>query len=143
MPYAVGLFCLQWFEMKGCCWSWSIFPSISTLLLKLSFHNTPHTQCTSFKSRGFCCVISSRAWVMVFNATVNNISWQSILLAEKTTDLPQVTYQLYHIISSKLKLFFFVAFHCNFTSRHSFVDKFCCNISLRFSYIFTPEFKVN
>jgi hypothetical protein len=28
---------------------------------------------------------------MVFNATVNNISWQSILLAEKTTDLPPLT----------------------------------------------------
>jgi hypothetical protein len=43
---------------------------------------------------------------MVFNATFNNISvksWQSVLLveetrvAEKTTDLPQVTAKLYHI----------------------------------------------
>ena len=37
---------------------------------------------------------------MVFNATVNNISvisWQSILLVEETTDLPQVTDKLYHI----------------------------------------------
>jgi hypothetical protein len=39
--------------------------------------------------------------VMVFNTTFNNISvilWQSVLLMEKTTDLPQVTDKLYHII---------------------------------------------
>ena len=38
---------------------------------------------------------------MVFNATFSNISvvsWQSVLLVEKTTDLPQVTDKLYHII---------------------------------------------
>ena len=44
---------------------------------------------------------------MVFNATFNNISaisWQSVLLVEETrlfgetTDLPQVTDKLYHII---------------------------------------------
>jgi hypothetical protein len=35
-----------------------------------------------------------RVRVMVFNATFNNISaisWQSVLLVEETTDLPQVT----------------------------------------------------
>jgi hypothetical protein len=48
---------------------------------------------------------------MVFNATFNNISvisWKSVLLVgetdntEKTTDLSQVTYKLYHhnVISS-------------------------------------------
>jgi hypothetical protein len=39
--------------------------------------------------------------VMVFNATFNNtsdISWQSVLLAEETTDLPQVADKLYHIM---------------------------------------------
>ena len=44
---------------------------------------------------------------MVFNATVNNISvisWQLVSLleetgvSEKTTDLPQVTDKLYHIM---------------------------------------------
>ena len=38
---------------------------------------------------------------MVFNATFNNISvisWQSVLLVEKTTDLPQVIDKLYHIM---------------------------------------------
>jgi hypothetical protein len=45
--------------------------------------------------------------IMVFNATINNISvvsWRSVLLVEeteypeKTTDIPQVTDKLYHII---------------------------------------------
>ena len=45
---------------------------------------------------------------MVFNATFNNISvisWRSVLLVEetgipeKTTNLPQVTDKLYHIIN--------------------------------------------
>ena len=38
---------------------------------------------------------------MVFNTTFNNISvisWQSVLLVEETTDLPQVTDKLYHIM---------------------------------------------
>ena len=38
---------------------------------------------------------------MVFNATFNNIlviSWLSVLLVEKTTDLWQVTDKLYHIM---------------------------------------------
>ena len=38
---------------------------------------------------------------MVFNATFNNISvisWRSVLLVEKTTDLLQVTDKLYHIM---------------------------------------------
>ena len=38
-------------------------------------------------------------WFMVFNATFNNIlviSWRSVLLVEKTTDLRQVTDKLYH-----------------------------------------------
>ena len=37
---------------------------------------------------------------MVFNATLNNtsaISWWSVLLEEKITDLSQVIYRLYHI----------------------------------------------
>ena len=37
---------------------------------------------------------------MLFNITFNNISaisWQSVLLMEKATDLPQVTDKLYHI----------------------------------------------
>ena len=38
---------------------------------------------------------------MVFNATFNNISaisWRSVLLVEETTNLPQVTDKLYHIM---------------------------------------------
>jgi hypothetical protein len=38
---------------------------------------------------------------MVFNATFNNISgisWQPVLLMEKTTDLSQVTGKHYHIM---------------------------------------------
>ena len=38
---------------------------------------------------------------MVFNTIFNNISiisWQSVLLVEKTTDLAQVTDKLYHVM---------------------------------------------
>ena len=55
----------------------------------------------------FFTYIWARVRVMVFNVTFNNISlisWQSVLLVEetgvsdKTTDLPQVTDKLYHIM---------------------------------------------
>ena len=45
--------------------------------------------------------VIERVWVLLFNATFNNISvilWRSVLLVEKTTDLQQVTEKLYHIM---------------------------------------------
>jgi hypothetical protein len=48
-------------------------------------------------------------WFMVFNATFNNISvilWQSVLMAEKITDLSQVTDNLlsHYVVSSTPRL---------------------------------------
>jgi hypothetical protein len=46
-------------------------------------------------------------WLMVFNATFNNISvisWRSVLLVEKSTDLSLVTSKRYHTIWYRVQL---------------------------------------
>ena len=70
--------------------------------------STSHSKKSSYMaefddSNTYLILNKDRIWVrvMVLNATFNNISvvsWRSVLLLEKTTDLPQITDILYHIM---------------------------------------------
>ena len=70
---------------------------LTDALLKIVYLNPLFYKHLGWESKS----LSVDVCLMVFNATFNNysvISWRSVLLVEETTDLPQVTDELYHIM---------------------------------------------
>jgi hypothetical protein len=84
--------------------------------------------------------------LMVFNVTFNNISaisWQAVLLVEKTTNLSQVTDKLYHIMLYTslwsltlhvcFNLFLFISIYL--FNRWSTMSCYCQSYSIGFIFV--------